>query len=94
VLAAEQHASRLVLPASKRTAATRWPSRKDHAAKALAKLAGPHLPVSLAKLERAVTRTHRAYEEANRVESTADRDADVEPDADNTIDDEELGCDE
>jgi ParB/RepB/Spo0J family partition protein len=94
VLAAEQHASRLVLPASKRTAATRWPSRKDHAAKALAKLAGPHLPVSLAKLERAVTRTHRAYEEANRVESTADRDADVEPDADNTIDDDELGCDE
>jgi ParB/RepB/Spo0J family partition protein len=94
VLAAEQHASRLVLPASKRTPATRWPSRKDHAAKALAKLAGPHLPVSLAKLERAVARTHRAYEEANRVESTADRDADVQSDADNTVDDGELGCDE
>jgi len=94
VLAAEQCASRLVLPASKRTPATRWPSRKDHAAKALAKLAGPHLPVSLAKLERAVARTHRAHEEANRVEPTADRDADVEPGADNTVDDEELGCDE
>jgi ParB/RepB/Spo0J family partition protein len=94
VLAAEQYASRLVLPASKRTPATRWPSRKDHAAKALAKLAGPHLPVSLAKLERAVARTHRAHDEANRVESTADRDADVEPGADNAVNADEFGCDE
>jgi len=25
----------------------RWPSHKDHARKALAKLAGPHLPATL-----------------------------------------------
>jgi ParB/RepB/Spo0J family partition protein len=94
VLAAEQYASRLVLPASKRAPATGWPSRKDQAARALAKLAGPHVPVSLAKLERAVARTHRAHEEANRVGPTADRDADVEPGADNAVDDDEFGCDE
>jgi ParB/RepB/Spo0J family partition protein len=79
VLAAEHYASRLVLPASKRVPATRWPSRKDQAAKALAKLAGPYLPVSLAKLERAVARTHRAYEQTDTVESTSSRSTDAEP---------------
>ena len=64
ILAAEQHASRLVLPTSKRIPPNRWPSHKDRAAKALAKLAGPHLPASLTQLERAVARTHRAYEQA------------------------------
>jgi hypothetical protein len=39
VIAAEQHASRLVLPASQRIPATRWNSHKDLAAKALRKLA-------------------------------------------------------
>ena len=63
VLAAEQYASQLVLPGSKRVPATRWASHKDQAAKALAKLAGPHLPVSLAKLERAVAQTHRAHDQ-------------------------------
>ena len=52
VLAAEQYASRLVLPASKRTPATRWPSRKDHAAKALQKLTGPYIPATLKQLQR------------------------------------------
>ena len=78
VLAAEQYASRLVLPASKRVPATRWPSRKDQAAKALAKLAGSHLPVSLAKLERAVARTHRAYEQTDTA-STRSPGTDAEP---------------
>lgn len=40
VIAAEQHACRLVVPSSQQFAAKRWPSHKDHAAKALAKLAG------------------------------------------------------
>jgi hypothetical protein len=53
VIVAEQYASRLVVPASQRSHPTRWSSHKDHAAKALRKLAGPHLPASLAELERA-----------------------------------------
>ena len=47
VIAAEQHASRLVVPAGQCKPAIRWSSHKDHAAKALRKLAGPHLPASL-----------------------------------------------
>ena len=66
VIAAEQYASRLVVPASQRSHPTRWSSHKDHAAKALRKLAGPHLPASLAELERAVKRAHRDCETAGR----------------------------
>ena len=47
VIAAEQYATRLVVPASQRMPATRWSSHKDLAAKALRKLAGPHVPASL-----------------------------------------------
>jgi hypothetical protein len=50
--------------------ATSWSSHKDHAAKALRKLAGPHLPASLTKLEQAVKRAHAAYEQ---VETAARR---------------------
>lgn len=64
VIAAEQHASRLVVSPSQRTPATRWSSHKDHAEKALRKLAGPHVPASLTKLERSVKRVHAAYERA------------------------------
>lgn len=78
VVAAEQYASRLVLPASKRVPVTRWASHKDNAAKALTKLAGPHLPVSLAKLQRAVARTHRAYESAEQTSTGTHADADTE----------------
>jgi hypothetical protein len=66
VIAAEQHASRLVLPASQRAHRSPWSSRKDTAAKALRKLAGPHLPASLTALERAVKRAHAAYEQAEQ----------------------------
>jgi hypothetical protein len=44
--------------------ATRWSSHKDLAAKALKKLAGPHVPTSLSKLEQAVKRAHNAYDKA------------------------------
>jgi hypothetical protein len=64
VIAAEQHASRLVVPSSQRLPASRWSSHKDIAAKALKKLAGPHIPTSLSKLEQAVKRAHSAYDKA------------------------------
>jgi ParB/RepB/Spo0J family partition protein len=54
VIAAQQYASRLVLPASQQHRPLGWASHKDHAAKALAKLAGPCLPGSLKQLEKAV----------------------------------------
>ena len=66
VIAAEQYATRLVVPASQRMPATRWSSHKDIAAKALRKLAGPHAPTSLTKLEQAVKRAHAAYDKADR----------------------------
>jgi hypothetical protein len=60
VIAAEQYASRLVLPVSQRGPRSPWSSRKDIAAKALKKLAGPHLPASLSAVERAVKRARAA----------------------------------
>jgi hypothetical protein len=64
VIAAEQHATRMVVPSSQRMPATRYSSHKDLAAKALKKLAGPHVPSSLTRLEHAVQRAHRAYDKA------------------------------
>ena len=55
VITAEQYATRLVLPASQRMPATRWSSHRDIAAKALRKLAGPHVPATLSRLEQAVS---------------------------------------
>ncbi len=58
VIAAEQYASQLVVPVSQQHPPMRWPSHKDHARKALAKLAGPHLPATLKQLEKAVAKAH------------------------------------
>ena len=58
VIAAEHYASRLVVPQSQRSHPTSWTSHKEHAAKALKQLAGPHLPGSLRQLETAVKRAH------------------------------------
>jgi len=66
VIAAEQYASRLVVPASRRMPATRWASRKDHAAKALKRLAGPQLPASLKRLEQAIQQAHDTHAQAQR----------------------------
>jgi hypothetical protein len=66
VIAAEQHACRLVVPQSQRMPATHWSSHKDQAAKTLAKLVGPHVPASLKKLERAIERAHRDRYAAER----------------------------
>jgi ParB/RepB/Spo0J family partition protein len=78
VIAAEQYATRLVVPAGQRMPATRWSSHKDLAAKALRKLAGPHLPASLTKLEQAVKRAHSAYEKAERAQREQPQAAPVE----------------
>ncbi len=64
VIAAEQHACRLVVPASQQFAAKRWPSHKDHAAKALAKLAGSHLPATLKQLEKAIAKASAELQKA------------------------------
>jgi hypothetical protein len=90
ILAAEQHATRLVVPASQRMPATRWSSHKDIAAKALRKLAGPHVPATLTKLERAVKRAHAAYDKAEiaaRERQRAER-RPVEPEAGDPAGDE------
>ena len=80
VIIAEQYASRLVVPSSQRVPATRWSSHKDVAAKALKKLAGPHVPASLTKLEQAVKRAHSAYDKAET--ESAESSVDDELDAD------------
>ena len=83
VIAAEQYATRLVVPQSQRTHPTRWSSHKDLAAKALTKLAGPHLPGSLRQLEtavkrakeendRAVKRARAAAQRASRADAAAE----------------------
>lgn len=90
VIAAEQHATRLVVPASQRMPATRWSSHKDIAAKALRKLAGPHVPATLTRLEQAVKRAHAAYdkaETATRERQRAERQP-AEPEADESHGDE------
>jgi hypothetical protein len=81
VIAAEQYATRLVVPTSQRMPAKRWSSHKDLAAKALRKLAGPHLPASLTKLEQAVKRAHTAYEKAEREQREQRAAAVEEPEA-------------
>jgi hypothetical protein len=78
VIAAEQYATRMVLPASQRTYRTyrtQWGSHKDLAAKALRKLAGPHLPASLKQLERAVARANKHAEDAQHSQPGATRGA-------------------
>ena len=95
VIAAEQHATRMVVPSSQRMPATRYGSHKDVAAKALKKLAGPHLPASLTRLEQAVQRAHSAYakaEAAAREQQAAERTPVQDEPAEETVDelDEDL----
>ena len=51
-------------PGKQRTYRMHWGSHKDIAAKALKKLASPHLPTSLKALERAVQRVHAGHRSA------------------------------
>jgi len=76
VIAAEHYASRLVVPQSQRTSPTRWSSHKDLAAKALTKLATPHLPATLRHLETAVKWAHKEHDRATeRARAAACRDS-------------------
>ena len=73
VIAAEQYASRLVVPQSQQHSAMRWPSHKDHARKALAKLAGPHLPATLKQVEKAVAKAHSEHQNTTCGRTTISR---------------------
>jgi ParB/RepB/Spo0J family partition protein len=66
VIAAEQYASRLVVPQSQRHSPMRWSSHKDQARKALAKVAGPHLPATIKQVEKAIAMAHAEQENATR----------------------------
>jgi hypothetical protein len=62
MIAAEQHASCLVVPPSQRMAGHPLELPQGHRGEGARKLAGPHIPSSLTKLEQAVRRAHAAYE--------------------------------
>jgi hypothetical protein len=97
VIAAEQHATRMVVPSSQRMPATRYSSHKDLAAKALKKLAGPHVPSSLTRLEHAVQRAHRAYDKAEaaaREQQAAERTPVQDEPAEETVDELEEDLDD
>jgi len=64
VIAAEQYASRLVVPGSQQGRPLNWPSHEDIALKALTKLAGAHLAPTLKELEKAVAKAEREYKQA------------------------------
>jgi len=88
VIAAEQYAARMVLPASQRTY-RHWGSHNDLAAKALKNLAGPHLPASLKQLERAVAAANKHAEEVQHAKRNTTRQPAVG--AEPPVDDERSG---
>ena len=99
VIAAEQYASRLVVPQSQQHSPMRWSSHKDHARKALARLAGPHLPMTIKQVEKAVVKAHSEQEKATSGCTTTNRaaggveDAPVANLADSEAQDDELDAD-
>jgi hypothetical protein len=102
VIAAEQYGSRLVVPQSQQQSPMRWSSHKDHAQKALAKLAGPHLPATLKQVEKAVAKAHAEHEKATSRRAPTSRGAageigepEIEPAAaGDEVNDDELDIDE
>lgn len=75
VIAAEQYASRLVVPSSQQQRPLGWSSHKDQAAKALSKLAGPHLPATLKQLEKAIAEAKADYDKQLRESASQRSDA-------------------
>ena len=75
VIAAEHYASRLVVPTSQQHSPLAWSSRQGKAVKALEKLAGPHVPVSLKQLHKAVAKAKAEYDEQLSQARTAARKA-------------------
>lgn len=65
VVAAERYAaSRVVLPAAQRSHPQHFGSHRDLAEKALAKLAGPHVPASMKQLSKAIEAAHTVLHKA------------------------------
>jgi ParB/RepB/Spo0J family partition protein len=62
IISAEHYATGLVVPASQQHPPLAWSSRKGYAQKALAKLAGPHLPATLKALEKSVAKAKRDHD--------------------------------
>jgi hypothetical protein len=95
VVCAEQYASRLVVPVSQQHSPIRWSSHKDHARKALAKLAGPHLPATLKQLEKAIAKVHAetrpTHVSTAAAAATAVTESDVDVDA---VDEDQLADDD
>ena len=87
IIGAEQNASRLAVPSSQRMPAARRSSHKDIAANAFRKLAGPHVPATLSKLERAVKRAHATDDKAEATARERQRahSQPVEPETDDGI---------
>jgi ParB/RepB/Spo0J family partition protein len=94
VIAAEQYASRLVVPGSQQAEPLRWRSHQDNALKSLAKLAGPHIAPTLKALEKAIAKAEREYKKGLKALSEDERRAEAsaatadEPDAEDDIHDE------
>ena len=90
MIAAEQHATRLVVPSSQRMPATRWSSHKDIAAKALKKLAGPHVPASLTQARAGRQARPRRLRQGRdrRARAAARRAPAAEPETDDGVGDE------
>lgn len=73
VIAAEQYAlSRIVLPAAQQHHPEHYGAHKDHAMKALEKLAKPHVPMSLKNLRKAIDKANAALYAAETAKQTAE----------------------
>jgi hypothetical protein len=66
-------------PSSQQFGAKRWPSHRDHAAKALQKLPGPHLPATLKQLEKAIAKAGAELHDAQEQARTQSRSRAVAP---------------
>jgi ParB/RepB/Spo0J family partition protein len=95
VIAAERYAaSRVVLPSAQRAHPQHFGSHKDLAEKALAKLAGPHVPASMKQLSKAIDAAHAALHKAedavreSRSRQVADDRPDDTPPVDDTVDED------
>jgi ParB/RepB/Spo0J family partition protein len=86
VIAAEQYASRLVVPSSQQTKPLSWPSHKDTALKALTKLAGPHIATTLKALEKAIAKAEREHKEALKALEPKHADAEEASEAEGEVD--------
>ena len=87
VIAAEQYASRLVVPSSQQTKPLSWPSHEDTALKALTKLAGPHIAPTLKALGKAVAKAEREHKEALKaLLKSKHADAEEAPEAEGEVD--------